>query len=341
MGKNVMPYVIPIVKGYQNIAFPLSVSFLNEGFVPWFYSNFIQIRCRKHFQKPFGSSDQQLRLNFYGHTYLHKYPNLDICAMNPDLYRAFSFSIIDFLMKNIDAGFYVKTNWDEFYIRDRLCFQKEHFDHDVLVYGYDAEEETVYTLGYNKNSQYETSKVSFRDFEQAHAAGGNYTICFRNKRNWSSAFDLESAVELLRQYVQSENTAKIQNNPDESTAFIYGLRVYECLSAYVEAVSNRCMRYDQRAFYSLWEHKKCMLSRLEYMSSLGYADPSCLLQYADIEQKSRLLLNMFMKAEFMESIDHLESINLINRIRKEIARLANMEEEALTRLLKQLLPISV
>lgn len=330
-----LPYAVPIIKGYQNFAFPLSVSFVNDEFVPWFYSHFIQLRCRKNYLEPFKLSPPQLRLNFIGHTFFENYPNLDIIAIDKDEYRSIRTCIIDYLEKCIEKGFYVKTNWDEYYIFDRKSHQKNHFDHDVLVYGFDNKEEVIYTLGYNSHMQYGTSKIPYKVFEQAHT--GTKMILLKNKRDWKSSFDLECTVDLLCQYINSQDSSIIDNNSDESDhQFAYGMNTYQYITKYLESVINGEIWSDIRVLYILWEHKKCMLSRLQYMQAFYDAAKHTMVAYSEVEKKAQILLNLFIKAEIIAAQDRVKSHEIIRTIMKGINELATIEKPILYRLTGEL-----
>ncbi|MEF2965633.1 hypothetical protein V3851_07305 [Paenibacillus sp. M1] len=330
--QKILPYAEPIVKGYQNIAFPLSVSLLNENFMPWFYSNFIQIRCRTD-----GFPNRELRLNFYGHTNYYKYPNLEVNTISKDLYSILSNSVIEFVIQCIDLGFYVKTNWDEYYIPERFYYLKEHFDHDVLVYGYDRTEKVFYTQGYNKYGQYGVYKAPFDVFEQGYAAGGQHTVCFRNKKNWSAPFNLDNVKSLLRQYLNAEDTSQIQNDYENNDRqYTYGMGVYHFIDNYLENLLPRRLAFDRRVLYSLWEHKACMVSRLKYMSELGYTEDEQSFQYEEIEKKTRTLLNMFLKAGLLAGTNLSEAKRLIKNVRVGIQYISEFEQHFFEKLLASL-----
>ena len=74
---------------------------------------------------------------------------LDTTYIKLDEYLEIFHNIHDFIKWNISKLIYVNICLDEFYILDRNAYQKEHFNHFNLFYGYDDEKQLYYILGYN------------------------------------------------------------------------------------------------------------------------------------------------------------------------------------------------
>ena len=70
-------------------------------------------------------------------------------------------SIHDMLHWNISHGYYVNMCLDEFYVPDRAKYQRGHYNHYNLFYGYDDEEKLYYIMGYGKKGSPIISTIPF------------------------------------------------------------------------------------------------------------------------------------------------------------------------------------
>ena len=89
---------------------------------------------------------------------------------------------------------------------------------------------------------------------------------------------------------------------------------------------------DVLSLHILWEHKKCMLARIEYMETLGYLDPGDALgeAYAEIAAQAGVLRMMMLR--FGMGRDR----RLIERMIGRLAPVAERERDLLERGLQQL-----
>ncbi len=63
---------------------------------------------------------------------------------------------------------YMVCHLDEFYVPSRPSYQKEHYFHENMIYGFDNNKKEYDILGYDhKGVFFNSSKISFDAFEQA------------------------------------------------------------------------------------------------------------------------------------------------------------------------------
>lgn len=151
--------------------------------------------------------------------------------------------------KSIDNNFYITCLIDEFYVDGMPVYNKMHFDHWCLIFGYDNS--NYYCVGYLKNGKYQKyclpKNVFFRDcFKVKYGIGLNSV-----KDNY--IFDNNDyAVQLIRDYIQGVNTSDKYGLISKKIEGSYGISIYNDLVKETEKV------LDVRYAHILLEHKFCV-----------------------------------------------------------------------------------
>ena len=270
----------PPIKGFT--VFSLSILATNEAYLPWFYSQHIQLYFAKtQIQKGIP------KLDFYRppNNRLLPAPLLETRWLDRYLISIVNEDIVQFVIKYIDKDYYIQLYLNEFYMPDRSNYKNKKNIHETLIHGYDLYDETFNIVGYNKRGQYVSSKLKFSDFKEAYMKIDhldfkeaymkiNYSpnhmakiglLKYENNRHYE--FDLYLVSEQLRDYIESNNTSKKFRMLDAPEDGIYGMETYRYLTHCLLKQKNNC---DFRLLHILWEHKKCMLNRLRYMESKRY-----------------------------------------------------------------------
>jgi hypothetical protein len=69
--------------------------------------------------------------------------------------QKFNIDILAYTKFALDIKKWVFVNWiDEYYIPERTRYKRDHFKHDLLVYGYDDENKMFTVIGYGVNRHY-------------------------------------------------------------------------------------------------------------------------------------------------------------------------------------------
>ena len=101
------------------------------------------------------------------------------------------------IQKSIDHGKYVVINVNEENLSCRQAYHHHYFRHDLLIYGYDSQEKTYLTAGFNENMEFCTQAYAYKEVEYAY-----YTM----KNEWDFEF---FAFAWNRQYNTELNLKKI------------------------------------------------------------------------------------------------------------------------------------
>ena len=80
-------------------------------------------------------------------------------------------NVCEFFVQAIEDGFYAICKVDEFYVPRRACFQRQHFVHSLLIFGYDYSEQCFDVIGYTETGAYTATQIGFSQFRDAFSFG--------------------------------------------------------------------------------------------------------------------------------------------------------------------------
>ena len=310
--------------------FPLSILAVNDIYLPWFYSQHIQLFVTEYIE------EDLMKLDFYRYPYarLLPAPFLDVLYYNRDIDIVFETRIVDFLVANLNKNYYIQLYANEFYMPNRSHYKQQNYTHEILIHGYDSQSEEFYIVGYNHQGQYTSSPIKFTDFEQAFVnvdklpERKNKIQLSKYIKDRTYEFDLELLKEQLQDYLYSNNTSnryRIINKPIDG---IYGLEIYQYFDTYFKDLLSESFHYDIRNLHILWEHKKCMILRMQFMEENNYLDPAhrfSELYKNTVQLASNIRIIMLRAFLTHRSIDQREIA--IQKVRSILEEMAKSEEQ--------------
>lgn len=336
MIKKKLPVVHPPVIGILIHAFYLSILLNNKESLPWFYNNYIQLR----FLNDFVLEDRHY-LDFYDGNDVRNCPFIEeIKIASSDIINS-RHNFSDFIMDNINKGYYVRFEVDEFYLPNRRAYKELHFSHSIMINGYDYGCKIYNVSGIERNGDYSNSTVSFSEFEEGFFSDYNYNISFtpiilvKMKENITSDFDLGRVIGLLNDYLYSKDSTISFPSPVywfEPSKAIFGMDTYKYLKIYYEKLIEKKVLSDIRPIHFLWEHKKCIVQRIKYLQENRYLSEisSTLENYVLIEKKVSIIRNLMLK--YIITYDN----KLIDRIVQLLSEVEVSEYDVASRLLSEL-----
>ncbi|AIQ56962.1 hypothetical protein [Paenibacillus borealis] len=278
MSRKVLPIKKPLVKCYLYDACPLSILANTEDYLEWFYSNYIQLFCSKNILE-----DGYLFLEFYGKNQAFTSPWLQNQHLSGYALVKTQQDIIKFIIDNIDLGYYFYGHLDDFYVPFRMGYRTFHYLHDLMIYGYDEEENVFLVMAYDKNALFGHFEISFDTFKQGFSLDYSMTTnkpywydwvyLFKFNNHGQYNFDLKLVEELLHDYLFGINTSekhRASSNPWPNENKAFGMEVYQYLKMYFMHLLNRKIEFDIRITSILVEHKRSMLGRIKYIHEKGY-----------------------------------------------------------------------
>ncbi|OKP87821.1 hypothetical protein A3844_10490 [Paenibacillus helianthi] len=334
MTKIQLPIQEPIITTYQHHAFPLSIAANHPDFMNWFCSNYIQISLSKE--------DTLNPLNYYSFwDYFILCPIIERFYIEKELIPNKN-QLVDFFTDAIDRNLYVITYIDEYYIPNTKPYMCWHFPHDVLLHGHDKSAKTFYTSGFNEKGVYSSNNiVTYDDFNKAidideqmddtkdFSAWNNKINLIRVRYDWEYKFHSSAMKESLNDYLLSTNSSNKFNMFRNTNDHIYGLAVYSSLDLFLEKVESLQNNIDIRLFHLIWEHKRNMNFRVEFLiNNKNYDFDKILLDKLNkIENDALIIRNLVLK------YNNTNNKSIITNIRERLKLLVYEEAEVYNGLL--------
>ena len=312
---------------------------LRENTRNWFYENFVNL-CA-----------------LYGETLLIEFT--DICEsiyqkflLSTGVYsideilseEALKFYLIDKINKDSYSGIWV----DEYHIPGTARYQKEHFVHTILIYGYDDECEIFNALHFNPehgvidlNIAYCAMFCAFFDIKNHYRNGGgaitlteSIISCKYSPRAIHSKYDIHSFMFALREYVFAQN---------KNDGLISGIGIYNRFINDLEENNN----IVYRSLHTLTLHKSFIFSRLNHIAKL-FDVSSLFLEYIDkykdiVKKMERIRLanikqNAIDKLGFVATLSTNQTYR--EKLSKTLAEVRDMEQDLLLKVYSEIKNIS-
>lgn len=295
----------PPITSYPEHAYLLSVLAVSDDYLPWFFSNFIQLMAVK------APQDSRYWFDFYvpcrDHA-LEVNPCIHLQKWNRDSLDAYKLDIIDLLMDSIDLGYYIYLYVNEYYIPGSPAYLIKDLSHGNMIFGYNMEDRTFQMAGFLKNLKFTSIEVDFETLEKAFK--DNPTIedfelkmyLFKRREKVNFEFDLQHVVMLLEEYLASANSSERERtfqNPlyKQPLEGHFGKEVYVCMKKDLQDECERDGTLLVRPMHILWEHKNSMLLRLRYLEQNRDVRlrPGLVERYEKLERSMLLLRNSVIK----------------------------------------------
>ena len=345
MKKLLQVNISPPIRAYTHHAYRLSIMSVTDHYLPWFYSNYIQLCCqdlsqfadrsyeiyRAYISLPFG-------YNIYVPEKYYRPCGLVTHTLDRRILSGLCRKITSFIIECIDQGYFFWSHVDFEILSENNISSRNPFNHGVLVCGYDTEKQLLDILWYDKTGKYSIQTVSFVQFENAYerthleSLGPKHQDIYLFRYEPTSyQFDPQWVAEQLYDYLNSLNTAarfRMFSNP--SGHLYYGMKTYEFgLKRHLSIAEKKPSFFKFHLIHILWEHKKCMFQRIKYLEEHGYLDPSVRLSddYIAIEEKVYKLRMAMLKFELREDP------GIAKRVSKAIGEVSDREYDILSRVL--------
>jgi hypothetical protein len=318
MISKILPITRPPIIGYVVHAFPLSIIFNHNKCMPWFSCNYIQLICNTKLKNNFfdffalctATEIPWVNSIYPGIPWLNTYSIDNYTLIDCDI------NINQLIINSLMRDNYMVCHLDEFFVPNRPTYQKEHYFHENMIYGFNNNKNEYDILGFDNKGIFNSTKISYAQFEQASIdlASKNHDLKFLSLKNdFSYNLDLNCIINQLLDYLNGENSSSgytILRNPTRD--FVYGTKIYNQLIKYLRLLYNNIGVSDIRPFHILWEHKKCMVLRIEYIM-YSYKDTASTLEevyteYLTIERICFSIRSLFLKYTITSRIQIIEKI---------------------------------
>lgn len=338
--KKKLTITIPPIIGRLHIAYPLCVIFNDSRTLSWFHSHYIQLTCNKfitptHNNLDFCFFDKHMDFDAPD-SYIESYPWLDFKIFKREELSNEPLNLMLFIIEQIDFNYCIEVRIDEFYLPNRRATNKKHFRHSILIYGYDLERKTLNTVGFDERMKFKEDEITFKQFQQAFFSliidnTDSYytTFVYKLKKHGCYETNLTLIKNQLADYLASTNTTYTIKDINKVSNLVYGLQTYDYLIKYFELLKENKAVFDIRSLHILWEHKKCMRLRVDFLLKQSFLkqEDDTLSEFKVIESNSLISRNLMLKYSLTQNTDLLE------RIIEIVSSIKEREEGAVEKLI--------
>jgi hypothetical protein len=339
--RKVLPIAEPEIATYAHSAYFMAMLYTDEVAMHWVYSNHVQLRLSLFPNGTEGNSifvDFTTPCPFSSHiSFLYGSEQL-----TRDSIKEMG-SFTDFVRRKISRGYYVFPSLDEYYIPGSLSYNNRYFVHSMMIHGYDDETKQFHVMGFFANQKLASRTVDYEAVEQAFANIEGYyiedyhqmvhMIRINEDRKPNLSFKLCWVMEQLQDYLNAKPGTYANYAMDElpSCPSMYGIDIYGELVRRIDDHLNGKDVVDHRPMLILWEHKRVMNARLDYMEQNGifYFDQQVREGYQRMEQSALVMKNLILKYWLSQDA------RFLHQLRERLVQMEQDERVIMTSMLEQ------
>ncbi len=330
----------PRVKVYKNYAFPLCILQNNDAKIKgenWIYHHFYNIYLMRNtneyiwldFLEPDNSFDDLLEVKHIGLSEIENY------------------NLLNIIKKALNASEYVTIFLDEYYL-DR---EKMHSFSEYFIYGYDEELRVFFTMGYDKDGNFESKTYAYetvnsafdslkryksRDVLPAWVIWYTFSSLKRKKQIHNSETILQNISELEEYVLAKKLSSKLRPEVVKTRggSAVYGIECQkEVLKSWHELLNGQVCT-DYRHIHLLYEHKMMIYDKMCHINKLlNITNIDCTLEYNIIVKKIKVAKSVILKNMILNSSESIYNpINnpyVINKIINILEYIINNESRIL------------
>lgn len=320
----------PILKTYHNVAHPLGIlgGILpdKEKWFPWLCQKYINccFTTTPEFKFDVYASDRFFLADQVFKAIEIAFP----CnGMNDIILDFFNWNEENFIfvLKNyLCRGLYIRGNYNEKYISSKDAYGKYDYVHDYLIYGFDDEKNSFYSVGYTHNKVYEEFHIPYEEFQNSIFQDGISKLhmeLLRFNENKKFATDYKCVLRDLKHYLSS--TAHMGINDGKT---VYGLDAWRYFIKYVKSSEE----LDSRFSRIFMEHRNLMAERLLYFYESEIIDGYLSQEYLEAKCIAEKVHLLFIKYNKIKDERIREScVDLLNKA-------LNIDEKILPHVISQI-----
>jgi hypothetical protein len=220
----------------------------------------------------------------------------------------FKGDIISLFKQMLDLGWYVHGGYNEQCIPGKSSYQNRYYEHDYLLIGYDEDAKHFISVGYLANSKFQRYAIPYECMKNSLATLKAPKInCNFWKYNDGDTFEMNNIrlVTELEDYLNSTTSYSIYKNDK-----VWGIDAIKSVGNELAATCKSDNYIDHRYTLGVYEHKKFMANRIEFLLKNEYLKDSDFLNVAnEILKLSQTTHLLGVKYEFTKSESISTSIN--------------------------------
>lgn len=296
MLKRILPFTLDSpFKSYNNSAAVGGVLFTEEykdRYTPYYYSNNILLVSNEH--QDLGLADD----------IWYKNECMDFHYYATDMVD--SDEIKNLICRMIEKGFYVSGELDEIDIPYSRAYHKNHFFHDIFIYGYDLEKGLFYTGGFDTTLSFSLHEMDIKLLTVSlwkplnSFFKGSRLLFFKPKSHPPiNQINIKLVLQRLQEMLMSTF-----EYADDFPTWTYGLSVYTHVCSRLMGKINMKREVNGSTFFALYEHKKMMCKRIHLLEQTGIKIPIEVKNTStELLKKAEQLKNQFAKYRIAPSTE--------------------------------------
>lgn len=237
------------------------INMLENQWYNWLYTNYIQI-----VSTPKAGVQADYLMNVYKNWhYSHVNMFLEYGVEDMEVIKELA-GFADYVKANLMHGRYIQLGLDEFYLSGRQSYQSNHRSHFNLIYGYNDEEKYFMSTGIDLDGYPCYTNI---DYSVLPIAVESCTVSLQRiitvkyePDGVSFKTNIKQIVRFLEDYVEGRNSSEDISYIVARIEGAFGIKLYE---EYVKDEYYNIFLEDIRIAYLIYEHKKIMLERLDYL----------------------------------------------------------------------------
>lgn len=323
-----LPIEYPLVDSLPQHSYLLAT--LHDDSMPFILNHFIQLFMPRMENE--SSSKEQIMIN-YCHSLFGPFIDNGSLIINNRILSYYQ-DEIQFLINCLQSHYYIFLHLDWRYCPYSDFYNKKHWVHGALIYGYNEIEKKFYLLDYVKG-KLSYLQISFEDLMKAIRSdidGMRQSVSYASDMSLVKSITKKIELDIykingtLYDYISGIDRFHRKFSPQKH---VFGVNVYDQINRGLQRViDNEDIYVPRKMFYLLLEHKKIMELRLQYLSN--YLKISICDDYSQIRKKAEVCLNLYLKYEVTNNK------KLINTIIQHIEEMKKMEFRVLPEVIHKL-----
>lgn len=281
--KIILPVEQPPITTYPFIANSFSMLWLKKDkTLPWICNHFIQLTYRPN--HPDAKADFYDNSDFdHFITPLYLCPFLGWLKLNRETMGCSNFT--NYVEKQITNGYYIEACLDNYYLSCSNNYLKNHFIHSTFIYGFDHDNQQIFISDFYDNGAYSRKIVSYDEVNQGINTNNYFIILFKYE-DFDYNFNIDLLSLFLNDYVEAKDSLRrfCFSSAQRNQGIKFGIEIYD----YIKNDLSMQQFLDIRPFHILYDHKKLMKIRINYLYNSGYLNS---YDYKMLNDNNNALLN--------------------------------------------------
>lgn len=213
---------------------------------------------------------------------------LEITYVEPNEILSLNGDLLKYIRWCLENDYYVAISIDEYYIKGRKSYQKQHFFHHNLIYGYEKDTRKFLLMGFDNKLVFDSVDVEMLK-DSLTNLNGIIMLYKYEKNNHALIFSLEKMLEEFESFLESKRDKNANILQEDGT---YGIDVLREL--YSSEIGIYQLLHDKRISYLLYEHSILMKMRMD-----AVGEKQNLILSEEWQEKSE---NVVEKAKYLKNL---------------------------------------